>query len=477
MKTGKRVFKNSVWLLTANVAVRLISAFVIVLLARKLGTAGFGQYSFALSFVGFFALFTNFGFNSLMIRDIAKDKSLTNKYINNILSIKILFSITALLALVISSFFIGKSTIIITAIYIFGIDLVISSFSESMRCLFHAYEIMEFDSILKIIEKLLWAGLILVVIFNNLTLFNVAIATLCSASIGLIITYFVVRKKISKIKLESDFVFWKKVIILAWPFALTSLFAAINFRIDQVMLSFMTTDTLVGTYSAAYKIIDILVIIPNILLTALYPVFSKYYHDNKKMLKKIFNISLRYVIALAIPVVTGVFLLSNKIIDLIYGTEYLASAQVLKILIFISLFTFVNTPFFVLLNAIGKQKITMMNTGFTALANVIMNILLIPRFSIIGAAIATILSEITFLVLSYYQIRKSGIKLNIITKAYKPVIASILMGAFVWYFLDWNIFALIPIGAVIYFSILLLLREFSKEDFDIARNILRRKTK
>ena len=263
----------------------------------------------------------------------------------------------------------------------------------------------------------------------------------------------------------------------ALPFALTSLFSMINFRIDQVMLSFMTTDAIVGAYSAAYKIIDVLAILPGILVTALYPVFSKYHATDTRLLKKTFNLSLRYVITLSIPIVIGGFLLSGPLINLVYGPEYADSAMVLKILIFISLFGFINSPLFVLLNSIDKQKITMINTAFTALANIVMNAILIPKYGIIGAAFATIVSEITFLILSAYQIRKSGIELNLLSKAYKPLISSIVMGVFVWYFISWNIFILIPVAALIYFIVLYLLKEFDKEDIDIVKEILKKRKK
>lgn len=477
MTTSRRVFKNSVWLLSANVVLRILSALVIVVLARKLGVEAFGQYSFALSFVGFFVVFTSFGFTNLLIRDVAKDKSLTGRYVNNILSIKIVFSAIALIILFFISLFIGKSESLLIVIYVFGIHLIVTGFSEILRSVFHAYELMEFDSITKIVEKGLWAVLLLLVIFNNLSLLNVALATLFSAILGLGITYLFVKARISSIRLEFDFKLWKKIIIAATPFALTGVFALINFRIDQVMLSFITNDVQVGIYSAAYKIIDILATVPGLLLTALYPVFSVLYHKNRRMFSRSFELSLRYVIILAIPVTIGVYLLSSNIIGLVYGPEYSGSVEVLKILIFISFFTFINTPLFVVLNAVGKQKVTMINTAFTAIVNVVMNLMLIPKYGIYGAAFSTIISEITFLILSYYQLRKMKVKLNLLSKAYKPLIAGIVMGLFVWYFISLSIFIIIPVAAIIYFIVLFLLKEFSKEDFDMVKNILERKTK
>jgi O-antigen/teichoic acid export membrane protein len=233
------------------------------------------------------------------------------------------------------------------------------------------------------------------------------------------------------------------------------------------MLSFMMTDAAVGIYNAGYKIIDILAVLPNILLTALYPVFSRFHQDNKLMLKKSFDQALRYVTILCIPVVIGVFLIADKIIILLYGSGYLESISILKILIFISLFSFLNTPLFVALNAIGKQRITMINTGFTALANIVMNRILIPIWGINGAALATIISEFTFFVLSSYQLKKAGLELGLVKKLLKPIIGGIIMMVAILALVNASIFIIIPVAAATYFATLILLREFNKEDIKL----------
>jgi len=472
MSTAKQVVKNSIWLLTANIVMKILSAIVIITLARKLGTESFGQYSFAIAFVGFFTLIATFGFDSLLIRDIAKNKEEVYKYVNNILTIKIVFGIIALIILFIVSQFINKPTYLIVAIYIFGIDIIVGGFSDTLRNIFQAYENMRFYAITNIIEKFLWAGLLLLVIFMKTTLLNVALATLTSAFLGLLITYWLAKKNLVKISLETDWIFWKSIIIQALPFALTSLFSLINFKIDQVILSFMQSDIILGWYSAAYKIIDILALIPSLLLTALYPVFSRYHKENEILLKKGFDLALRYVIILAIPVVIGVFLVADKLILLLYGTEYFNSISVLRILIFISLISFINTPLFVMLNAIGKQKITMIYTAIIACVNTIMNILLIPILSIKGSALATIIAEITFLILSSYQLRKSGFELRLFQKIIKPLIAGIIMAVVMLLIIKTSIFIIIPIAAITYFVVLFLIKEFDKEDIELAKRVL-----
>lgn len=476
MSTAKRVIKNSLWLFGANIVLRIISAVVILLLARGLGVEAFGQYSFAISFVGFFVIFTAYGFNNLIIRDVAKNKELTSKYLNNIFTIKLVFGAISFLVLLLVSLFIGKPQALLIVIYIFGIELIVSSFAETLRNFFHAYERMELDAIAKIAEKILWSGLVLLVIFGNLTLVNVALAVLLSSILGFGINYVFLRKYIVKLRLSFDKKAWKTIIIAATPFALTGLFAMINFRIDQVMLSFLTNDVLVGTYSAAYKVIDLLGIVPSLLLASLYPVFSVAFKKDRKLFDRSFSLSIRYVVILALPIVTGVFLLANQAILIFYGSDYAQAADVLKILIFISLVSFVNTPLFVTLNAIGKQKVTMINTAATAFVNVIMNLLLIPKYGIYGAAFATIISELAFFTLSSYQLRKAGVKLNIIKKGMRPLIASVIMAIFIWQMPDLNLLILIPVAAAIYFGLLFIMREFSKDDVAMIKRMLRRRT-
>ncbi len=473
MSTARNIVKNSAWLLTATVVMRLLSAFIIVMLARGLGAEGFGQYSFAMAFVAFFAIISNFGFHSLLVRNVAKNKSLTNKYINNIITLKLFFGLAALAAIFIVSLFINKSLPVLIAVYILGIEVVVGGFTDIMRALFRAYENMKFDAIAQIIEKIIWAGLLLLVIYMKLTLLNVALAILFSSALGMAISYIFVSRYITKIKFEIDTVFWKHILIQAWPFALMGLFSLINFKIDQIMISFMKGDLLLGIYSASYKIIDILGVLPSLLLTSLYPVFSRFDAENKPLLKKSFDLALRYVIILSIPVVIGVFLLSNQIIMLLYGAEYFDSISVLKILIFISLISFINTPLYVLLNAIGKQKITLINTAFTAAVNIIMNLILIPTYGINGAAFATIVAEITFLGLSYYQLKKSGFKLRIFSKAIKPLMAGALMAILILLLIDMNIFIIIPLAAILYFAALLIFREFTKEDVELVKKVLK----
>jgi O-antigen/teichoic acid export membrane protein len=472
MTTAKRVVRNSFWLLFANVVVRMISAFVFVILARVWGKEVFGQYSFAIAFVGFFTLVANFGFSGVIVRDVAKNKSLAGKYLGNVMSMKIFFSIIAFLLLFIVSFFINKPDFLRIAIYIFGLEIIISGFDGTLRCIFQAYEKMEYDALTNIIYKVLWAIFILLIIFNYPALVSVALATLASVILSLTITYFIVAKKFVAFKLQWDFGFWKQLILEAYPFTLIGLFSLINFRIDQVMLSFMRTDAAVGIYNASYKIIDMLAIVPSILLTALYPVFSRFHQDNKLLLKKSFNLALRYLAIACIPIVIGVFLIADKIIILLYGSGYLESISVLKILIFISLISFINTPLFVALNAIGKQRITMINTAFTALANIVMNSILIPIWGINGAALATIISELTFFALSSYHLRKTGFDLGLIKKFSKPIISGIIMIVAILLLINASIFIIIPVAAITYFAALILLREFNNEDINLMKTVM-----
>jgi len=474
MSTSKTIFKNSTILFVATVFIKLLSFPVTILLIRYLGNIGYGQYAFAVAFVGMFSLISDFGFNYVIVREVAKDKTSAKKYLDNVISIKIILSLLMLILLGICSFFIQKPEIVKILIYMLGIELILTGFSAALRSFFQAYEIMWYDAVTKIIEKIVWVVLILLVIYNKLTLVHIGLALIISALIGCIITNMFIYKKISRFHWKFDKQLWKQIIIESAPFALTNVFVFIYFRIDSIMLSFMVGDAAVGLYSAAYKIIDALVLIPGILMTVMYPVFSRYYNENKTLLKSSFEKFMHYVIILIVPVVAGIYILADKIILLLYGSEFQGSIIALKILIFASLFSYLNGAMITLLNAIGKQKIGTLNTGVSAFVNVVLNIILIPLMSYSGAAIATVAAEASFFIMTVYFLRKYDYDLNYVNFIIKPLISTILMILSILLLKQNSIFLQILVGGIVYCISMILLRGITKEDLNLFKKMVKK---
>ncbi len=464
----KKIVKNTLVLVISAIITRLMGAVFAIFIIRYLGDINFGKYSYVLALSGILILITDFGLNTLVIREIARNKERLKQYINNIITLKILLSMPYFLVLILLFFFTEQRDTRILLIII-GVYTIILSFDEFFKSVFRAYEKMEYEALTRTIEKVLWVVLVLVAINYNLGLIGIALAITLSILIGFLISSFIVIKKFTKFSLVFDPKFLIYLLKESWPFLLTSIFVLIYFKIDTVMLSFMKNDAVVGWYNAAYKIIDALIIIPSIFMTAMYPVFSRY--KNKEKLKKIYLQSFRYLLLLALPITIGIFLLADKIILFLFTYNFFNSIAALKILIFASFLSFINYPIITILNSINKQKMGTLFTGIAALINIILNVLLIPTLSYVGAAFATVISELTFFVLSSLYLSKNGFSLpkNIL---FKPLIITLLISFLIYYFRFMNLFLLITIIATIYF-VLVYLIEFTDYDKKLIKKIIK----
>jgi O-antigen/teichoic acid export membrane protein len=267
----------------------------------------------------------------------------------------------------------------------------------------------------------------------------------------------------------------KQIISESIPFWLNSVFVLIYFKIDMVMLSIMSGDNAVGWYSASYRLIDALSIIPVVLMSTMYPVFSKFYFSSRDSLEFAFKKSFKFLAIIAIPIGIGTTILAERIIVFLYGAQYLPSVAALQILIWASVLSFINYPPSTYFTSTNRQTTLMIFTFIGAILNIALNFILIPLFSYNGAAIATVSTEVVVGLLMVYSIHKSqnlsALLSDVILKSF---IAGAFMAIFLLIFPNYTLVPLILFAAVIYFISLYILNGFEKEDIDLFNQVLGR---
>lgn len=471
LSTVKRVAKNTGIVIVGDVIFRIISLVVTIYLARYLGTIGFGKYSFVFSYLAFFGIISDLGFYAILVREMSRDSSNVPKLIGNafvIRSILTFFAVVLSITVITLTSYPSDTT---TYVYIAAFTLLFTSFSDLYTTIFQANLRMEYSIIAKLVFKVLSTSLILWIIFSHGTLMQVMIALVFSEMVKTLII-FSFSKKFVKQRFEIDFRLWKYLLKEALPIALSSVIWIIYYQMDIVMLSAMKGDAAVGIYSAAYKLFEASSLIPHAFMISLFPIMSALFKTSKDRLVKSYKLALKYLLIIALPIAIGITLLANKIILLIYGTEFANSATVLQILTWTLVFTFVNFLLLQLLTSIDKQKLNTISTGTCAIVNVILNFVLIPVFSYNGAAIATVATNAVLFVVSFYFVSKHLQVLPIHKIVIKPIISGVLMGTFVYYFVDVNMFLLVLLAAVVYLVALLALKTFTEEDWNIVKKML-----
>jgi O-antigen/teichoic acid export membrane protein len=167
-------------------------------------------------------------------------------------------------------------------------------------------------------------------------------------------------------------------------------------------LKFLVDDVAVGVYSVAYKITFAFQFIPLAFVAALYPAFSYYWKHDHDALKTSFLKGVEYLLIIALPVAFGIAALAFDLIPLIYTSEFQASILPLIVLMLSLPFLFINFPVGSLLNACHRQTRQMIHLGITMVLNVTLNLVLIPLYGPLGAAIASTLSTIFIFALGVY---------------------------------------------------------------------------
>lgn len=473
MNTVQRVTKNALALYAAYIVAGLLGFFLTISIARMLGDVTFGKYSFALAFVGLFTLFLDLGFGTLIVRDVSRDKSLASKYAGNIIVIKVILSIVVfgVIALAISLMDYPRDTT--TAVLILGVYIGFIALGDTFKFIFRAFEKMEYDALVWVSRQIITVSLGLAALFLGYGLIEVVCAFAIGSVLDFILGLVICGKRFAKPKIEIDFGFWKKITKVSLPMGLIFLATALHLKIDTVMLSSMKGDAVVGWYSAAYSLIYVLRQVPFLLMMALLPLLSGLFVSSQTSLKSTYERALRYLFILGLPIAAGTCLLADRFILLFYGDQYTNSIVALQFLAWNVLFFFLYQPLYITLIAINRQGRAAAIAWVCAVINVILNLLLIPPLSYVGAAIAAIVTQMVLCGATFYIVSRYLYRPPVHKMIAKPVVACSAMALLIYFCGGISLPLLVFSAAVLYLAALYLLKEFSAEDINMAKQAIK----
>jgi O-antigen/teichoic acid export membrane protein len=256
------------------------------------------------------------------------------------------------------------------------------------------------------------------------------------------------------------------------PFLFIGIFTTIYFRIDTVMLRYMGGFDVVGWYNAAYRFIDLLAVIPGIFLTATFPLFVKMYAQKEQSeYQKLFKKTFKYLSVIAVPMLIIGIIVAKDIIKLFYTDSFLPSVLALQILLISGFLIFINYLLLSILNTQNKEKIVLKITGSAALLNIILNLILIPKYSLYGAAAATALTEIFNLgaAFIYSRLKPNYLELS------KTLLAAIPMVVFLVAFRNLNVIILSILSLVLYSAAILLIKVVTKDEIKFYLSMIKQK--
>jgi len=244
--TGQTVAKNTFWLTTSLIVSKVIKYFLIIYAARFLGASEYGTFNFSMSFVALFAIFADLGINTLISRDIAKEHE-TKVKVPAIFTLKLFISLATFAAIAVISFLLPQTEKIKTAIWLMAGFTLVNGISNFLYNCFYGRQEMQYQTLTEIIEALGCTTLGIHFISKNPHAYSLASAYVVSACVGFIVIATIFKRKFGNIlKPTVNKKEWQRVLTLAWPLALSGIFATIYTNTDSTILGFWKLFAQVG---------------------------------------------------------------------------------------------------------------------------------------------------------------------------------------------------------------------------------------
>jgi len=391
-----KYLKNMSWLFAEKILRILIGLFVSVWVVRYLGPDKFGLLSYAQNFVGIFSSIAALGLDGIVVREFVKNKNLSNNLIGTVFFLKLSGAIIIFPILFFAIQFTNNDTYTNHLIFIIASGILFQSFNI-IDLYFQSKVLSKYVVCANVISLCLSSIIKIIFILNKVNLINFVWLVLFD-NIVLATTLVIFFRRGNSTFIKK----YKFKIILAlsllkdsWPLIFSGIAVSIYMRIDQVMIKELIDTHAVGIYAAAVRVSELWYFIPLAIVSSLLPAIVNAKKQSQelylKRIQKLYDLMVWLAVAIALPMTC----FSNLIMELLFGNEYKGSGEILMIHIWSGVFVFIGLAFGRYLLVENQTKKSLYRTVFGVIVNIILNYLLIPTYGIKGAAIATLISQIS----------------------------------------------------------------------------------
>lgn len=469
----KRVAKNSLVPMVMALSNRVIDFAFALLMLRILQPEGAGRYAFAVAFISMAEILTRFGLGTLVTRDVAGDPAQSNRYLANVSILRVYLWLLAIpfMAGVLAMYVIfGDTTLdVIITIAIFTVGTFFSNLSDGLTAIFYAHEKAEYPAGVTAITTFTRVSVGALVLLLGWGIIGLALASLLANLVALVVLGYILVTKIFRPRLETDPGLQRNMLSQSFPLMINHLLSTIFFRIDVFILKPVRGNAEVGFYSAAYKYIDGINVIPQYFTLAVFPLMSRFAANSRESLVRAYILSLRLLLILALPIAAGTPFVARELILFLAGEEFLPDSMiVLQLLIWFLPFSFINQVTQYVLIAINQQRQLTRAFVIGVLFNTVTNLIFIPLYGYRAAAVTTIISEWSLLIPFYLLVKRHLCPVPWFDVSWRPTVAAAIMAGGLWLIGDINFFVTLLIGGGIYGVMLILIGGLTQKDMGVV---------
>lgn len=388
------IARNTVIGLAGQAAVRVFQLVTTLLLARTLGAGGFGDFGYIVAVFTFFQFAGDLGVEKIALREMARNPDRAHSLAGAAMSLR---SLLSLAAAGIAGLFLFLFAPTPRLAWLGALACLSLPFSlGSVYPVFYQANLRVGRAVrFTVLQGFLQASLLVIAIA-----LSARVATLRDSQLELVVTALALSGPAAyalfawtarhefKPRPSIQPGLWRYFLEQAAPLAFNLFCIMVSLRADQLLLRSIKGAEPLGHYTVALRFMDIFTIVPAVLLLTVFPLMSRIDGAAGKRLEEAAFWSYKALSLFVLPVALAATVLAEPIMQLLFGAAYLPAARPMAILMWSLFFSYANTVTFDAITAAGMQRVLLRLSAITMILNIGLNVLLIPRYGAVGAAVA-----------------------------------------------------------------------------------------
>lgn len=470
------ILRNTIFMTMAGWILKLANFFYLIVVIRLLGESGYGQYATVLAFVGMFGVFFELGMTQYVERSLARGEGTIHDLLGNLIALRLILALAALLVLPPIALLFGYEPILITGILIYTGIFVLAAFLMPLISILNASERFDAVASLQVRSQLLSIGAGLTVLILGGGFLGLLWVGYLVLPLQILMTLQALRRLgLGPLQLKLQVRAWPLLLKAGVPFGLTSLALTFNFHADTVILSALRSSSEVGWYSAAYGLIFKLVAIADGLLLTMTPSLAREHISDPERVRVWTSETVTWLLFFGLPAAVGLSILGKPIALLLFGASFEPSGPVLMLIAWdipLLLFTAFCGSTAV---AVGLEWPAAAIYLVSTTLNIILNLIFIPVYGIMAAAAITVFTDGVSAILFLWLLGGRMQFKRIASRMLRIIIAAATMGLAVLIMSGLNLFVAILTGVLVYGLLALSLQLIDQQQLRQGVAKLRRK--
>jgi O-antigen/teichoic acid export membrane protein len=335
-----------------------------------------------------------------------------------------------------------------------------------------AYERQDAEALLLMVSQVGWlAGLGVGAALKLSVTFMIGVATvafLVRLAVGALIALRMVYRPVFR----PDWSRIKGLILQGLPFGVAMFGVVLYGRVGVLLLKALSTSADVAYFNVAYMLSQPLGFISTALSMSAFPILARYAHQSPAALRAALRKTSKYQLLVTLPAMVGLFLLSERVIPLLFhGADFGKAGTALKVMSLGLTFIFLNLMARYVLMALDRQRVYLKAIAAGLVVNAVLSVLLIPHFGFIGACAAYLGAEVAILIVCQLTLSQYVSVADLAREGARPLLAAVGMGLVIASLSSANLFVVVAAGGVAYVALLLVLKVLSPQEFSILRGV------